>query len=64
MMKVDLYQRAPNEWQADVILPDGRDCHAVGLSPGRALMELGHFLEDLRPPNDVETLARILVERR
>jgi hypothetical protein len=63
-MKVDLYQRSPDEWQADVILPDGMDCHAVGLSPGRALIELGHFLEGLRQPNDIETLFRTMVETR
>lgn len=63
-MKVDLYQRAPGEWQADVILPDGRDCHAVGPSPGFALMELGHFLESLRKPDDLETLFRAIVADR
>lgn len=42
-MKVHLELNDRGEWQADVVLPDGRDFHAVGRHPGEALVELGDY---------------------
>lgn len=65
-MKVDLNKNERGEWQADVRMHDGWDAHAVGQTPGRALLELGLFLEQNmpKPKSDLEVLGRILVENR
>lgn len=61
-MKVNLELNARGEWQADVVLPDGRDFHAVGRHPGEALVELGcYWLHQPAPrDSDLATLAQIV----
>ena len=61
-MKVQLNKRGDGTWQADILLPDGSDHHAIGRSMGDALMELGFYLNSIRKRSDLETLARVLVE--
>lgn len=51
-MKVDLNKRGDGCWQADIITPDGKDHHAIGRNPGAALVELGMYLQSLKPPSD------------
>lgn len=58
-MDVRLSQRGDGQWQADIVLPDGSDHHAIGRTFGEALIELGIYLEKVRPPSDLETLARV-----
>lgn len=47
-MDVRLSQRGDGRWQADIVLPDGSD-HAIGRTFGEALIELGVYLEKVRP---------------
>lgn len=61
-MKVDLNKRGDGRWQADIITPDGKDHHAIGHNPGAALVELGMYLQTLKPPSDLEQLARVVVD--
>ena len=49
-MDVKLFKRDDGRWQADIRLPDGRWCHAIG----HALIELG-----IRAPSDTETLIKV-----
>lgn len=63
-MKLQLRQTASNEWQADLNTEDGRDFHGRATTPGRALVELGLFVEErLRPPSDMEVLVKLFTER-
>ena len=60
-MKVDLNKNHRGEWQADVTTPDGGDHHAVGHTPGQALIELGVYLESITPrDSDMLTLGKIM----
>lgn len=53
-MDVKLFKRDDGRWQADIRLPDGRWCHAIGHDFGDALIEL-----DIRAPSDTETLIKV-----
>lgn len=63
-MQVKLNQIENGKWQADVVLPDGRDFHGIGNSPGDALIELGIFW--IRQPepqrNDIADIFRAVIE--
>lgn len=61
-MRVALNQRHDGKWQADVVLPDGRDFHAVGREPWEALIELGLFWQGQRKTTDLDILANVLLE--
>lgn len=65
-MQVKLNQIENGKWQADVVLPDGRDFHGIGNSPGDALIELGIFWRSRPEPqrNDIAGLYRTMIENR
>ena len=63
-MQVKLAKNDRGLWQADVVLPDGRDFHGVGNEPGDALVQLGLFWLEQPKENDLATLGRVMVERR
>ena len=46
-MKLTLNKLSTDEWQVDLITPDGRDFHARAKSIGMALMRLGRFVEHM-----------------
>ncbi len=62
-MKVDLKLRDDGVWQADIVLPDGGDHHAIGRSLADALIELGMYLKTVRPKSDLQVLAETMVGR-
>ena len=63
-MKIKLDINHEGKWQADVLLPDGRDFHAVGAEPWKALIELGIFWANQPKPSDTADIFRVLVETR
>ena len=63
-MKISLDVDHTGKWRADVVLPDGRDFHAVADQPWKALIELGIFWSDQPPPSDMRTLGRILLDKK
>ena len=63
-MKIKLETNDEGKWQVDVLLPDGRDFHAVGNEPWQALIELGMFWANQPKPSDTADLFRSIIEAR
>jgi hypothetical protein len=65
-MKINLERNWQGKWQADAVLDDGRDIHAVGVQPWDALHELAEYWERHapKPKSDIETLFQIVAEAR